>query len=242
MRQGHSMAGGKTIGECPHGMRMIAMFDMYNGDGYAYAAMAGAECRCSGRVFRTECGGGHPWEEFIIGSNQWALSPNDCYADGYRLIDPLTAGQLISVRIIILKRAVSDATRLAKQAAKTRMLSLSDGKSMRYSMPLSTERIAIVADACADLDAKAAAWLHGACLAGVSVGKLRRIGFPNDVVGAVRILADGMPQDGTQDDEKSAAMAAEERIAAEVLAALSSRYPDLLMFGRDDSIPRTATA
>lgn len=236
------MASNKTIWECPHGMRMIAMFDMYNEDGYAYAAMAGTECRCSGRVFRTECGGGHPWEEFVIGSNRWALSPNDCYADGYRLIDPFTAGQLISVRTIILKQAVSDATRIAKQMAKTRMLSVSDGGSMRYSMPLSTERIAIVADACADLDAKAAAWLHGACLVGVSVGKLGRIGFPNDVVGAVRILVDGTPQDGTHDDEVGTAMAAEERIAAEVLSALSSRYPALLMFGRDDSIPRTATA
>ena len=65
---GNSMAGSKTIWECPHGMRMITMFNMYNADGYAYAAMAGTECRCSGRVFRTEYGGGHPWEEFIIGS------------------------------------------------------------------------------------------------------------------------------------------------------------------------------
>lgn len=236
------MAGGKTIWERSHGMRMITMFNMYNEDGYAYAAMAGTECRCSGRVFRTEYGGGHPWEEFIIGSNRWALSPNDCYADGYRLIDPFTAGQLISVRTILLKQAVSDATRLAKQAAKTRMLSISDGGSMRYSMPLSTERIAIVADACTDLDAKAATWLHGACLVGVSVGKLGRIGFPNDVVGAVRILVDGTPQNGAQDDENGAAMAAEERIASEVLAALSSRYPDFLMFGRNGGIPREATA
>ena len=92
------------------------------------------------------------------------------------------------------------------------------------------------------LHAKAATWLHRACLVGVSVGKLGRIGFPNDVVGAVRILVDGTPQNGAQDDENGAAMAAEERIASEVLAALSSRYPDFLMFGRNGGIPREATA
>lgn len=218
------------------------MFDIYNGDGYAYAAMAGTECRCSGRVFRTECGGGQPWDEYVIGSNRWVSSPNDCYADGYRLIDPLTAGQLISVRTIMLKRAVSDATRLARQAGKTRMLNVGDGESMRYSMPLSAERIAIVADACVDLDAKAAAWLHGACLAGVGIGKLRRIGFPSDVVGAVRILADGTPQDGMHDDEEGTVLAAEERIAAEVLAAWSLMCPSILVFGEDDGMPGVATA
>lgn len=218
------------------------MFDMYNGDGYAYAAMADTACRCSGRVFRTECGGGQPWEEYVIGSNRWTPSPNDCYADGYRLIDPLTAGQLISVRTIMLKRAVSDATRLARQAGKSRMLGIGNGGSMRHSMSLNAERIAIVADACVDLDAKVAAWLHGACLAGVSVGKLRRIGFPSDVVEAVRILADGTPQDGTHDDDDGMALAAEERIAAEVLAAWLLMYPSVLIFGDDDGMPVTATA
>lgn len=218
------------------------MFDMHNGDGYAYAAMAGTACRCSGRVFRTECGGGQPWEEYVIGSNRWVPSPNDCYADGYRLIDPLTAGQLISVRAVMLRRAVNDATKLAKQTGQGRMLGVGSGGSMRYANAISTERIALVADACADLDAKAAAWLHGACLAGVSVGKLRRIGFPSDVVGAVRILADGMPHDGTHGDEEGMAIATEERIAAEVLAAWSLRCPDVLMFGAEDGMPGTATA
>lgn len=218
------------------------MFDMHNDDRYAYAAMAGTECRCSGRVFRTECGGGQPWEEYVIGSNRWVSSPNDCYADEYRLIDPLTAGQLISVRTIMLKRAVSDATRLARQAGKSKTLGVGDGGSMRHSMSLNAERIAIVADACVDLDAKAAAWLHGACLAGVSVGKLRRIGFPSDVVGAVRILADGTPQDGTHGDEEGMALAAEERIAAEVFEAWSLMCPSVLVFGEDDGMPGAATA
>lgn len=215
---------------------------MHDRDGYAYAAMVGTACRCSGRVFRTECGDGRQWEEYVIGSNRWVPSPNDCYTDEYRLIDPLTAGQLISVRTVMLKRAVSDATRLARQAGKVRTLGVGNCGSVRHSMPLNVELIALVANACVDLDAKAAAWLHGACLAGVSVGKLERIGFPNDVVGAVRILVDGTPQNGAQDDENGAAMAAEERIASEVLAALSSRYPDFLMFGRNGGIPREATA
>lgn len=218
------------------------MFDMHDGDGYAYAAMAGTSCRCSGRVFRTERGCRQPWEEYVIGSCRWAPSPNDCYADGYRLIDPFTAGQLISARTAMLKRAVSDATRLARQAGKVRMLGVGDERSVRHSMPPSTELIAFVADACVDLDAKAAAWLHGACLAGISVGKLERIGFPSDVVGAVRILADGVPQDGTHDDEKGMAMTAEERIAAEVLAAWSLRCPDVRMLGEEDGMPGVATA
>lgn len=215
---------------------------MHDRDGYAYAAMAGTACRCSGRVFRTECGDWQPWEEFVIGSNRWMPSPNDCYADGYRLIDPFTAGQLISARTVMLKRAVSDATRLARQAGKSRMLGIGDCGSVRHSMPLSAERIALVADACVDLDAKAAAWLHGACLAGISVGKLERIGFPSDVVGAVRILADGTQRDGTHDDEDGMAIAAEERIAAEVLAAWSLRYPDVLMFDEEDGMLGAAEA
>lgn len=214
-----------------------------DGDAFAYAAMTDDRCRCCGRVFRIA--GDGRWHEFVIGSDRWVPYPDGCHGKRYRIVDEGTARQLIHARRMFLILVAGDAALLARQVEA--LAARGDDGDASADGTIGGTPVPDIVDRCPDLDAKTAAWLYAARLAGVKTERLARIGFPSDIVGAVRLLADDTPPgdaqpgdtNGTRDGDL---LSAEERIAAEVLAAWSLMCPDSLAHGEDDGMPRAATA